>query len=200
MGKVGSLSPPLLGARDYITGASILDGLVSLVGPLEALRIRFKKLSCHILDVYALPDETFDSSPTAPVATLQTLRGTDSVRYALYQTSTPLAERIPYDEADCTRQCLFTELTVSQDEAPLGWTGVQRIVALNKALLVQTTGVSKWLFVEMSLAEYPVEPMSVHIEASITKTSTRLVRSKIFFDGRYKGDVLFAPGPETNGQ
>jgi len=196
--EIGVLSPPLLENRDYVHGTSILDGIVSLVGPLSELKFRLGKRAHSALTVFSVSDAEEGTERSKAVSTLKCMRLGQPTVYTIYATPGQTLTRITYDEDACRHGSTLVGDTMFQEHAPPGYSCISRIVALNKALLTEVTGQDSWLFVGLELKQYPAQPKSIEISASLSGSSSRLVRSRITLDDAHSGNILFAVRPQKS--
>lgn len=84
----------------------------------------------------------------------------------------------------------FADHRISQAHAPPGTSAIQRIVAMNKALLDRLYPANKWLFVRLRLSfiPEPSAPVSISHEPLV---QARVKRSRIEAAGEHAGDVHF---------
>ncbi len=196
--EIGVLSPPLLENRDYVHGTSILDGIVSLVGPLSELQFRLGKRADSALTVCSISEAEEGTERRKAMSTLKCMRLGQPTLYTLYATPGQTLGRINYDEDACRHGSTLVGDTIVQEHGPPGYSCISRIVALNKALLTERTAKDSWLFVGLELKQYPKQAKSIEISASLSGSHSRLVRSRIILDDAHAGSILFAVRPEKS--
>jgi len=84
----------------------------------------------------------------------------------------------------------FADHRVSQAHAPPGTSAIQRIVAMNKALLDGLYPSNRWLFVRLRLLLIPESSVSVSISHE-PLVQARVKRSRIEAAGEHAGDIHF---------
>jgi hypothetical protein len=184
-----AIDVPLREKRSYLHSTNLFDFLVASTGADSRLSLSFRRKIEH--EVQALPAAEVADVESFP-ARFSGERGDARVDmvFAERQPLTPLRRREPYNEAAVTEGCRIDGLTIHSD-ASNGATPIERIVALNKWLIAQTTAPDKILiFSKISLATVP------RVDAALTvrlksRLGLTLFRSTIAADGAHVGEIVF---------
>lgn len=176
--------------RDHVQGADIFSALVELTKPEGPIDLRINRVIRHHVEAYPMADRHLGSHVNATLElSLASMRKTIAVKERL---DLPIACSKPYDEGAVIRNAVVDGYSVSS-KRPGSGTFVERVLALNKVLLASVAGAHRrWWFTRLTL-EAPPAFDDVSLELGlIGGLRWRLIKSRIFSDGKRVGDVYFS--------
>jgi hypothetical protein len=163
-------------------------------GPLEKLDVVFHKMTLRQLRGRIYLEEP------APEAECQVVfrckAGGRPLTLILEEDGTPVTERVPYDEEALAAQATFDEAEkrIALEGCP-SFSNIEKIVALNKALLLRSFPEAKgrWLFARLQLSQSIRPRVFEQIEVRFQGHSNfRITRSALFGDGAPLGSLYFS--------
>jgi hypothetical protein len=180
---------PLREKRTYLQSASVFDFLVARTGVRRKIALTFRrKIECEVEalpapgrgDIESYPARFSGESDCGRVDMVLTER----------QPLTPVPRREPYNEAGVLAGHRIDGLTIEGD-SDNGASAIDRIVALNKRLINQTTAPQKVLvFSKIALKTLPDNKarLKIHLKSRLGLT---LFRSVIFANDEEVGEIIF---------
>lgn len=176
------------GARDYLHGTDLFNAMVALTNAEKNICLRNYKPM--IAPVEALRYDAVDKADLCALFEADCAGGRETWAVRESPDLGPPG-RFDYDEAAVTADAVFDGNTAS---LPGGgsYSPIERIVALNKALLEHVLDGSKnWWFSRIDLDQVPDAAAPIRLVAH-TASSRRLIKSDLQIDGRDAGAVYFS--------
>lgn len=181
---------PLREKRTYLQSASVFDFLIAHTGVNRNISLVFRrKIEC---EVEASPSPQGANLENYPARFFGDNGNGDRIDLVLAEQKplTPVQRREPYNEAGVLAGHRIENLTVYGD-SDNGASIIDRIVALNKRLINQTTAPQKVLvFSKIALKWLPDRKarLKIHLKSRLGLT---LFRSAIFANDEEVGEIIF---------
>jgi hypothetical protein len=193
-----ALNIPFKGHRDYLHGTDILTALLSIVGNISELTINFHKMAHRPLQAQLTDLNLIASLREAnQIFALMAFKddaGTNKLLAVIEDSRAAVTiARIPYDEDEIIRGSQLSGNNITQKSSS-GGNLIERIVALNKALLNQFQGQQEWLFSRLDLAHIPSVSQSLSLEI-LRSVGPDHYRSVIHIEGKKIGFIYFTRRP-----
>ena len=179
------------GARDYLHGTDIFNALVDLTGARENLSLRLRRVMRHGIEAAPIRDAGTDLKEFAGLF----LYGRPDTLRQIGLRENPAIEvkgRVPYAESEVTADAkLRAEVIVSP--GPSRYTFIERVIALNKVLLLESVSTPKvrWWLTRLDLTRVP-SPATMLSLGLAERCGMRLIKSWITADGEDVGYIYFS--------
>jgi hypothetical protein len=187
------LNLPFKGNREYLHGTDIFMALVEWVNARGSLSIIFYRLSkgpfiAGEVDRKELA-QIRQNGDLVAVFAWQDINDRQHLMAVVEDVNKSEERRVPYDETNVTAGSIIKGCQIQQVEAT-SWTFIERIVALNKKLLIDWTGEAIWLFTRLDITDLPKKTNSIKIEVE-GKRRAQLLKSAVVVDDFKIGYIYF---------
>jgi len=183
-----AIDVPLREKRTYVQSASLFDFLVAKTGVNRNISLSFRrKIECH---VEAVPADSCVSENCPARFSGEGQHAHFDLAIVEKAPLQRLERHEPYDEPAAVASSRIEGTSISS-ESGNGASAIDRIVALNKRLILQTTAPKKVLiFSKIFLSTLPSNgaPLTVTLKSRLGLT---LFRSTVSADGCEVGEIVF---------
>jgi hypothetical protein len=180
---------PLREHRTYIQSASLFDFLVGVTGVRQNLNLNFRrKIEC---DIEAVPVTEVANAALYPARfSGEGARGYVDLVMVEKLPRQPIQRRESYDEPAVIADSRIDGLTITSERGN-GASAIDRIVALNKRMIAQTTAPGKVLvFSKIILNTLPAADATLRVSLK-SHLGVTLFRSTVFVNGGEAGEIVF---------
>ncbi len=184
---------PFKGDRDYVSGSDIVERLIELAGANGKVSVQMHKMASHGITASWVSNAqlmTLRKSGDLCGFMAYTNKGSDERIIAVVEDKTrPVESSVPFDEASVIEGHSISGKTISQPTPSTG-TFLERIVALNKRLLIDTAGKAKWIFCGLDVCHIPGDANALSIEHTETIKNS-MFQSALTADSEALGTIQF---------
>lgn len=184
----------LRGSRNYIHGPDIFDQLNSLLGPMISGSLQIYRQSNVQLGVREVEVAEIGSvrSSSDFIGLLITTNVNNQRSYfvASKLSDSSALRRISYDESLASTGFLLGKKYIKQELPVDGFSFAQRAVALNKILLTEITGITKWIFVRLDW-QVPLLPDAAKLTLKFVRKINATYVTEIKVDGLPIAQIFF---------
>ena len=193
-----ALDLPLKGSRKYLHGTDIIPAVLALTGPVEEASFQIHRMALHpLLAQWVNNSELEVLRQSNDLCLLMSYIDTEQERKTvavLEDKSCQMSKRIPYDEDLVVAEALVSGKTIVQKTESAG-NFVERVVALNKALIHQVVASYPLLLMRLDLRCMPVSPKEISITLTRVIAEQKFI-SSISGDGDALGTIYFSKRAE----
>ena len=192
--KAYPLNLSLKGMRNYLHGTDIITALFELSGRAENISVQLHRMASYPLVAKWVNEKDLNklrmSQQLCVLMVYTDINRTRRLIAVVEEEGHQITEQRPYDEKQVTKSARITGRQIDQ-EVPNTGSFIDRVVALNKALLNHTEGEQLWLFVRIDLLYAPVNPN--HLSIVLTHViGSRNYKSSISGDNKVLGNIIFS--------
>lgn len=178
------------GERDYLHGTDIFNTLVELTGARDNVSLR---LHCVMRrGVEAVPIDDTETNLKGFAGLFLYGKADRLQKIGLRENPTiEVTGRVPYDESKVIADASIRRQVI-ECPGPSRFTFIERVIALNKALLLETvtTPRVRWWLTRLDLTRVPSPAGALRLEL-VERLGTRLTKTSITADGEEVGFVYF---------
>lgn len=189
-----ALDLPFKGSRQYLHGTDIIPAVLALTGSVEEVSFQIHRMAMYPLLVRWVDNSELEAlRKSNALCLLMSYIDTEQERKTVAvveDNSYQIDKRIPYDEEQVIAGASISGKTIVQKTGRSG-SFIERVVALNKALILEVVGKCSLLLMRIDLRSMPVSPKEISI------TLTRVIGEKTFLstisgDGDVLGTIYFS--------
>jgi hypothetical protein len=184
-----TLNIPFKGNRRYVRGADLFNALAETIQFDRDIDLRFHKPMLGPVCVEPVPP--LSKIPSDSLTTLSVGQpGSTSIWVVRDMRDPPAIERVPFDEDANARGAEHSPGVLEQAENP-GASFIDRVVALNKKLLILEGLGADWWFGRLSLARVPSTDTALRLRI-VRRLGVRLIESAIDAANDKVGQIFFS--------
>ena len=187
------------GDRNYIQGPDIynrvLEFLYAEKFTIKNIDLSFHKIARHNLrcEIFKADNGSRDTGDV--VSVFRFTEGNESYIIHLFETDTAITEYSEYNEEKIVESSSLNAVDKTIIlSSPAPYTNIEKIVALNKALLNKLlTDPGKWYFTKLTVDSDINNKQPYTIQVTLVKNiGSKITKSQILFDGKEKGHLYFS--------
>jgi hypothetical protein len=180
------------GERKYLHGTDIFNTLLEGNDSFQKINMQFHKSCRNKLIAKSVSVSEFNEMrEKGEICVLFTcILLNKKLLIVLLETEEEVIDRTPYDESKITGGSVIKGSIITQNK-PVEGNFIERVVALNKALLTHYTGENNWFFSKIDLAKFPSSYNNLSLEV-VRELGGRIYQSILKSDNNKLGTVYFS--------